>query len=100
MPAPAAARPVPARALGLSLASLATPVLAVLLAPAVVQADQGMLIWLTALIPAFLLAYYRGLRGVATAAAFGMAVLSVTQVAVLALGWRQTRRRRPAWLAA
>ena len=85
MPASAAPRSVPARALVLSLAALAAPVLAVLIAPAVVQQDQGMLIWLTALIPAFLLAYYRGLRGVATAAAAGMAALSVTQVLVLAL---------------
>ena len=85
MPASVAPRSVPARALVLSLAALAAPVLAVLIAPAVVQQDQGMLIWLTALIPAFLLAYYRGLRGVATAAAAGMAALSVTQVLVLAL---------------
>ncbi len=36
--------------------------------------------------PAFLLAYYRGLRGVALALAGGMAVLALTQVAVLVLG--------------
>ena len=85
MPASATPRPVPPRALVLSLAALAAPVLAVLIAPGVVQQDQGMLIWLAALIPAFLLAYYRGLRGVATAAAGGMAALSVAQVLVLAL---------------
>jgi diguanylate cyclase (GGDEF)-like protein len=86
MPATATPRPVPLRALILSLAALAIPALGVFAAPAVVQGDQGMLIWLTALIPAFLLAYYRGLRGVATAAAAGMAVLSLTQAFVLALG--------------
>lgn len=47
-----------------------------------------MLIWMTSLVPAFLLAYYRGLGGVALALAGGMAVLSLTQVVVLALGLR------------
>jgi diguanylate cyclase (GGDEF)-like protein len=43
----------------------------------------GMLIWLTALIPAFLLSYYRGLRGVAVALAGGMAVITATQLSVV-----------------
>jgi diguanylate cyclase (GGDEF)-like protein len=49
--------------------------------------DSGLnlLLWLGALIPAFLLAYYRGWRGAATALAAGMAVLTVTQVALLLL---------------
>jgi diguanylate cyclase (GGDEF)-like protein len=80
------ARAVPPRALALSAASLAVPVLGVVLFPSWVQEDQGMLIWMMALVPAFLLAYYRGLRGVALALAFAMAVLSVTQVGVLVLG--------------
>jgi diguanylate cyclase (GGDEF)-like protein len=42
-----------------------------------------MLIWLTALIPAFLLSYYRGLRGVAVALAGGMAVITATQLSVV-----------------
>jgi len=88
MPVAVAPRPVPIRALLLSLAALAIPVLGVFVVPGLVQEDQGMLIWLTALIPAFLLAYYRGLRGVATAVAAGMAVLSVTQALVLALDLR------------
>lgn len=45
-----------------------------------------MLIWLTSLVPAFLLAYYRGVRGVALALAGAMAVLSLTQVVILLLG--------------
>ncbi|MBI4500591.1 MAG: diguanylate cyclase [Gemmatimonadetes bacterium] len=79
-------RPVPVRALALSLASLGVPVIGVFAFSGSVQEDQGMLIWLTSLVPAFLLAYYRGLRGVALAVAGGMAVLVLTQVVVLVLG--------------
>jgi len=79
-------RSVPLRALVISIASLLVPVLGLFAFPTWVQAEQGMLIWMTSLVPAFLLAYYRGLRGVAVALAGGMAVLSLTQVAVLALG--------------
>lgn len=39
-------------------------------------ADYGTLLWLLALVPAFLLAYYRGWQGAATALAAGMATLS------------------------
>ena len=85
-------RPVPLRALLLSVASLSVPVVAVLAFPSAVQEDQGMLIWLTSLVPAFLLAYYRGLRGVALAVAGGMAVLALTQVTVLLFG-----RAAPNW---
>ena len=87
-----APRPVPIRALALSLGSLAVPVVAVLVFPDWAQDEQGILIWLTSLVPAFLFAYYRGLRGVALAVAGGMAVLSLTQVAVLLLG-----RTAPNW---
>lgn len=79
-------RPVPARALVISLGSLLIPVLGVVVFPEWVQEEQGMLIWLTSLIPAFLLAYYRGLGGVALALAGAMALLALTQVAVLVLG--------------
>jgi diguanylate cyclase (GGDEF)-like protein len=72
----------------LSAASLTVPVLSVVAFPSWAQEDQGMLIWLTSLVPAFLLAYYRGLRGVALALAGAMAVLSLTQVAVLLMGIR------------
>ena len=65
---------------------MAIPVLGTFLVPGWIEEDQGVLIWLTSLVPAFLLAYYRGMKGVALALAGGMAVLSLTQVAVLALG--------------
>ena len=89
---PMTRRRVPARALILSLGSLAVPVVAIVVFPDWVQDDQGVLLWLTSLVPAFLLAYYRGLRGVALALAGGMAVLALTQVAVLLLG-----RAAPNW---
>ncbi|MEX2526029.1 MAG: diguanylate cyclase [Gemmatimonadota bacterium] len=78
-------RPVPPRALALSLLALAVPVAAALLWPQALG-EQGALLWLLALVPAFLLAYYRGWRGVATALALGMATLSLTQVVSTWLG--------------
>ncbi len=42
--------------------------------------EYGALLWLLALVPAFLFAYYRGWKGVAIALAVGMATLSGTQV--------------------
>jgi diguanylate cyclase (GGDEF)-like protein len=65
------------RALLLSLATLVVPITGAFLLPAG-REDYEALLWLTALIPAFLLSYYRGWRGVATSLAAGMASLSVT----------------------
>lgn len=76
---------VPARALVLSGLALLVPVAGAILVPAELG-DYAALLWLTALVPAFLLAYYRGWRGVATALALGMATLSLTQVGVLLVG--------------
>ncbi|GMR11924.1 MAG: hypothetical protein BMS9Abin29_0110 [Gemmatimonadota bacterium] len=76
--------PVPVRALLLSLGALGIPVVGALAIPDTLG-EYGALLWLLALIPAFLLAYYRGWRGAATALAFGMATLSVTQVVAVAL---------------
>lgn len=70
---------VPPRALVLSLATLLVPVGGSLLIPDQLG-EAGALLWLLALVPAFLLAYYRGWRGAATALAAGMATLSLTQV--------------------
>ncbi len=75
--------PVPPRALALSISALVVPVVAVLLFPDWTSTDAGMLIWLTALIPAFLLSYYRGLRGVAVALSGGMAVITATQLSIV-----------------
>jgi len=77
-------RVVPVRALGLSLVALLTPVVGTIAFPEQ-RAEVEALLWLVALIPAFLLAYYRGWRGVATALAAGMALLSLTHLAVTML---------------
>ncbi len=76
-------RPVPAHALAISIASLIVPVVVAFWLPSHVGSDVGTLIWLTALIPAFLLAYYRGLAGVAIALADGMAVITATQLSLV-----------------
>ena len=74
---------IPRRSLAFSTAALAVPVAAAILFPEWTGAETGLLIWLTALVPAFLLTYYRGWSGASLALALGMAVLSVTQVALL-----------------
>jgi len=75
-------RRVPPRALALSFVALLVPVIGAFWLPAAYE-DYATLLWLLALVPAFLLAYYRGWQGVATALAFGMATLSVTQAVLL-----------------
>ncbi len=69
---------VPVRSVVISAAALAIPV-----TNSFFGSDGGqeyeILLWLLALVPAFLLAYHRGWRGAATALAAGMATLSVTQ---------------------
>ncbi len=76
---------IPKRGAALAFASLAVPVVNTLL---LTPSDSGveMLLWLVALVPGFLLAHYRGWRGAATALAVGMAVLALTQAALLLLG--------------
>jgi diguanylate cyclase (GGDEF)-like protein len=76
---------IPTTALVLSFGALAVPVAAQLFF-ADGAGEYEVLLWLLALVPAFLLAYYRGWQGAATALAAGMAVLSVTQVVVKATG--------------
>ena len=68
----------------MSIAALAIPVATVYWLPDWTSNGLGMLIWLTALIPAFLLSYYRGWQGVAVALSGGMAVITATQVSVVA----------------
>lgn len=81
--APAQPRPIPPRALAISVAALAVPIVAQFFGEP--SADYNILLWLLALVPAFLLAYHRGWTGVATALATGMAVMAVTQAALVAL---------------
>ncbi len=83
-------RHIPLRALWLSFVALSVPVSAAMLFPEWASDDTGLLMWLTALVPAFLLTYYRGWQGASLALAMGMAALVLTQIALL-LGGIQIR---------
>lgn len=76
---------IPLRALVLSFSALLVPVLATLFVPDQ-GTDYGVLLWLLSLLPAFLLAFYRGWRGVSRALAAGMGALVLVQLLLLALG--------------
>lgn len=76
---------IPARSIALCAAALAVPV-AAQIGFAESAGEHELLLWLLAVVPAFLLAFYRGWKGAATALAGGMAVLSITQVYLIATG--------------
>ena len=80
---PLRARPVPPQALLLSLGAMAVPVVSAFNAPSWMEGDVEVLMWLTVLLPAFVLTYYKGWRGVSTALAGGMLVLTATQIILL-----------------
>jgi len=73
---------IPRLAILLCLIALIVPAIAELWFADLIGNHQP-LVWLLAVIPSFLLAFYRGWAGAATALAAGMAVLSLTQVGVL-----------------
>jgi diguanylate cyclase (GGDEF)-like protein len=75
---------IPHMGLVLSFGALLVPVLGTLWFPEATGEYQALL-WLVALIPAFLLAYYRGWVGVAVAMAAGMVLLTAVQLAVIML---------------
>ncbi len=79
------AKSVPPRALAISVASLAVPVVAALTFPESLS-ELGVMLWLLALVPAFLLAYYRGWRGVTLACGVGLVLLVVTNSVAGILG--------------
>jgi putative two-component system response regulator len=70
-------RRVPPRVLILSVLALVVPVATTLAVPHAVG-DYGALFWLAALIPAFALSFYRGIRGVASALVLGLVAMLVT----------------------
>ncbi|HEX6588482.1 MAG TPA: GGDEF domain-containing protein [Longimicrobiales bacterium] len=70
---------IPARSILLCGLALAVPVIAQV-AFAESAGEHEVLLWLLAVVPAFLLAFYRGWRGAATALAFGMVALTCTQL--------------------
>ncbi|HZD04934.1 MAG TPA: GGDEF domain-containing protein, partial [Longimicrobiales bacterium] len=75
---------VPPRALAISFLCLLVPMS---LSAAGIGGDElGDLIWLMALVPAFLLSYYRGWFGAAVALALGMVAVTVTHAWLLATG--------------
>jgi diguanylate cyclase (GGDEF)-like protein len=76
---------VPARALIISLAALVIPLVTTLRFPGAADGVE-LLTWLLAIVPAFLMAYYRGWRGAALALAAAMALLTIGQVIVAAAG--------------
>lgn len=77
---------VPSTALLLSLMSLWVPVVSSSFFPAWTNSDVGILVWLLALVPAFLLSYYRGWRGSSVALAGGMVAFTAAQVMVSLTG--------------
>jgi diguanylate cyclase (GGDEF)-like protein len=86
-----ASAPVPPRALLLSVGALVVSLVAATLAPELVE-RYSTLIWLPALLPAFLLTYYRGWKGSSVALAAAMATLALSQAILLfrnasAPGW-------------
>jgi diguanylate cyclase (GGDEF)-like protein len=78
-------RPVPRLALAFSTAALLIPAVLSVLVPDAFG-EYELFLWLLAIVPAFLLAYYRGWRGATTALAAGMALLSVSQAVLAAMG--------------
>ena len=76
---------IPLRSLVISFGALAVPVVATFWFPESAH-DYELLLWLLALVPAFLLAYYRGWIGVALAMLVGMVILAAVQVFVIAFG--------------
>ncbi len=83
---------VPWSALTTSLLALVVAGVAGLAWPSALR-DYSAMVWLLALIPSFLLAYYKGWRGAAIAFAAGMAVLMLSEV--LFTGWLVDRE--PDW---
>lgn len=77
---------VPSWALTMSFAALMVPVIGDLLLPPGSLGPFQALIWLFALIPALLLAYYRGWKGVAMAVGAGMATLLLYQTLFSGIG--------------
>lgn len=78
--------PVPLIALLLSLICLWIPVASSSFLPAWTHEDMGILVWLLALVPGFLLSYYRGWTGASLALAGGMAAFTVAQLIVVVTG--------------
>ena len=75
---------VPFRGLALSLLALAAAGVVSLLWPSYIGEYSG-LVWILGLVPVFLLAYYKGWRGTALAAAGAMATFTLVEIVVVDL---------------
>lgn len=73
-------RRVPFSALALSVLALGIPVAMAVAFPDLASEEVGLLVWLTALVPPFLLTYHRSWRGASLALAAGMVALTLSQV--------------------
>ena len=71
---------VPPRALALSFASLAVAGFAAVVWPAALEEMSG-LVWLLALVPAFLFAYFRGWEGAAAGVLIAMVLMIAIEIA-------------------
>lgn len=83
---------LPPRAFLLSLAALAVPVTVAWLQPGLLAGEQSLLIWLTPMIPGFLLTYHRGWAGASLALAGAMAAITIAHVVLDLAG-----ARPPSW---
>lgn len=78
---------IPVRAIGISVLALALPITASVISGPEPGRFEALL-WLAALVPGFLLAYYRGWPGVATGLASGMVVFGLVQVYLIVIDQR------------
>lgn len=76
----------PTRALLLSLLALLVPVIGTYFLPNWTSRDIGILAWLLALLPSFLLAYYHGWKGASLALAAAMVAYVCAQIVVIVRG--------------
>ena len=84
---PLETRSTPLRLVPLSLAAMVLPVVALAAFPESVAPYRGVL-WLVALVPPFLFAYYRGWRGAAAAAAVVLVLIVLARTGATLLGHR------------
>lgn len=73
-------RALPLRALALSILALVVPIGAAASGLFEDSSQLGFLTWVLALVPGFLLAYYKGWKGSAVALAGGMAAIAISQI--------------------
>ncbi|MCG6955837.1 MAG: diguanylate cyclase [Gemmatimonadetes bacterium] len=85
MPFQSSTRPIPHRALAISVTTLLVPVLGALCFPGQLG-EYGAFLWLLLLAPAFVLAYHRGWRGAAVALLGGLVLVGITQAMALRMG--------------